>query len=287
MKKLLAISLISLFSILQFGCGNSSQDVYTEATIETTTIEIEKETILEEDPIIISIAKYMQVNADGGLTLREGPSTEYDAISIIDNFKLILVRDFQDNWAYTEVDGCKGWCCTDYLRELYSRLDIKGKESSAFIEMKEFIGETVGDIKEQFGEDYYTEVRGKSAPYPCMIYNFHNTPYIFYYRRNDAQGGHDNASDNTDTIHFVGCETGGIPVFLGIEIGDSIDVVEEKIGSSLEILPYTGPGIEKPYTELYTVVLFNGYNVRMVFDDATKTLIRITLADKDLSYFED
>lgn len=153
--------------------------------------------------------------------------------------------------------------------------------------MKSFIGKTVGDIKEQFGEEYYTEVRGKSAPYPCMIYDSNNTPYVFYYRRNDAQGGHDNASDNSDTIHFVACETGGIPVLLDIEIGDTIDIVENKIGVTLDILPYTGPGTEKTYTEVFAVVLFNGYNVRMVFDDATQTLIRITLADKYLEYYED
>lgn len=133
MKKTTICLLISIISIVLFGCGNDSQNVIKETEFESNSLEIETSTAPEEDPVSISIAKYMQVNAEGGLTLREGPSTEYEAISIISNWKLILVRDFQDNWGYTEVDGFAGWCCTDYLREMKSRLDIIGKESPVFL----------------------------------------------------------------------------------------------------------------------------------------------------------
>ena len=75
----------------------------------------------------------------------------------------------------------------------------------------------------------------------------------------------------------MACETSGIPIILDVEIGDSFETVEEIIGVSLETKPLRGPGIERPYTEVFAIVLYNGYSVQMVFDDMTQTLTRIKI----------
>lgn len=287
MNKIIIISFIIMLTGL-VGCGNADADLSHETIAESIPVELETDPTIEEDRITVSDIKYMIVHADGGLTLREGPSTEYTAVYIIHTGTIIPAYEFQDNWVYTEVDGYAGWCSADYLSDYKSIISFEGKETVAFSEMKAYLGKTVGDIKAEYGENFITEVRGKSGPQPCMIYDPAITPYIFYFRRADGvQGGHDNASDNTDYIQSVACETEGIPILLNIEIGDTLEMIEEKTGRTLETLPYCGPGIEKVWTEIYSVVHYNDYNVRLVFDDASKILVRITITDKDRDYFED
>ena len=252
MKRIISICLISIMIIAMAGCGKDSDNPLTETIAESIPVEMETDPTIEEEQIMVNDIKYMIVHADGGLTLREGPSTEYTAVYIINTGTIIPAYEFKDNWVYTEVDGYVGWCSADYLSDYKSIISFQGKETVAFSEMKAYLGKTVGDIKAEYGENFITEVRGKSAPQPCMIYDPAITSYIFYFRRADGvQGGHDNASDNTDYIQSVACETKGIPILLNIEIGDSIDMIEEKTGRSLETQPYCGPGIEKVWTEIY------------------------------------
>ena len=287
-NKIIIISFIGTIIMGLVGCGDGTENSSKETLAESIPVETETASTMEQDSITVSDIKYMIVHADGGLTLREGPSTEHAAVYLINNGTIIPTYDSQDNWVYTEVDGYTGWCCSDYLSDYKSIISFHGKETATFSEMKAYLGKTVGDIKAEYGENFITEVRGKSGPQPCMIYDPGITPYIFYFRRADGvQGGHDNASDNTDYIQSVACETEGIPVLLNIEIGDTLETVEGKMGRSLEMLPYCGPGIEKTWTEVYSVVHYNDYNVRMVFDDASKILIRITITDKSRDYFED
>ena len=288
MKRIIIFCLISLMTIGLVGCGKESSDLTRETVAESIPAETETTPSEEQDRITVSEINYMIVHADGGLTLRDGPSTEHTAIYLINTGTIIPAYEFQDNWVYTEVDGYTGWCSADYLSDYKSLLSFQGKETVAFSEMRAYLGKTVGDIKAEYGENFITEVRGKSGPQPCMIYDSDITPYIFYFRRADGvQGGHDNASDNTDYIQSVACETQGIPILINIEIGDTLEGVEGKLGRTLETLPYCGPGIEKTWTEVYSVVHYNDYNVRMVFDDASKNLIRITITDKNRDYFED
>ena len=67
--------------------------------------------VISEDPTI------MYVNAEDGLLLRKGPGKENDVVSVLTYGQKIQVEKTENGWAYTTVDGNKGWCSTDYLTE--------------------------------------------------------------------------------------------------------------------------------------------------------------------------
>ena len=124
MKRIIIICLISIITIGVVGCGNESAVPSTETIAESIPTETETVSSEEQDRITVSEINYMIVHADGGLTLRDGPSTEHTAIYLINTGTIIPAYEFQDNWVYTEVDGFTGWCSADYLSDYKSLLSF-------------------------------------------------------------------------------------------------------------------------------------------------------------------
>lgn len=65
-------------------------------------------------------ARFMTVTARGGLYVRRGPSTEAQAVYMLDETDIVAILDWQDGWAlvgdnYPPFNPI-GWACGDYLR---------------------------------------------------------------------------------------------------------------------------------------------------------------------------
>ncbi len=87
----------------------STESVYDEKeTVEDT----DDEAVIEEAPADTSSRV---VIANGGLNMRNGPSTSEGVITLIPNGEIITVERVEDNWAYVYYGGDYGWCSCDYL----------------------------------------------------------------------------------------------------------------------------------------------------------------------------
>lgn len=57
------------------------------------------------------------INADGsGLTLREGPDSDSENLTIIPDGTEVEILDVQDNWGYINYGGMEGWIFLDYVQ---------------------------------------------------------------------------------------------------------------------------------------------------------------------------
>jgi len=55
------------------------------------------------------------VSAEGGLTLRDGPGSDNDDLTIIPDGTQIAIEEVQDGWGRVEYDGMSGWVSLDYV----------------------------------------------------------------------------------------------------------------------------------------------------------------------------
>lgn len=69
------------------------------------------------------------VFAQGGLWVRQGPSTDYVLVGSLDDGETIEVLAWQDGWAYIE-EPVKGWCSGDYIHKLGWYKDVKTPEGT-------------------------------------------------------------------------------------------------------------------------------------------------------------
>ena len=53
--------------------------------------------------------------ANGGLRIRNAPNLSAGILGLIPNGTIVYVERFENNWAYTSIDGVYGWCSCDYL----------------------------------------------------------------------------------------------------------------------------------------------------------------------------
>lgn len=69
------------------------------------------------------------VFAQGGLWVRQGPSTEYVLVGSLEDGETIEVLEWKDGWAYIE-KPIKGWCSGDYIHKLGWYKDVKTPEGT-------------------------------------------------------------------------------------------------------------------------------------------------------------
>lgn len=56
-----------------------------------------------------------RINAAGGLRLREGPSVDYEVVTLIPNHEYITLLEEEGGWARVEFGGTTGWVSTEFL----------------------------------------------------------------------------------------------------------------------------------------------------------------------------
>lgn len=61
------------------------------------------------------VAYVVKTESGNGLNLREGPSTDAEIITAMDEWSIVTVLETQDNWAFVSFGDLTGWCSMDYL----------------------------------------------------------------------------------------------------------------------------------------------------------------------------
>ncbi len=122
---LMAICLITCMASLMTACGFIKKPA-KEAEDTIPAGEAEPEKTPEEKS---EFPKTMYVAAEDGLLLRKGPGQNNDVIHAMSYGQDIQVEKIEDGWAYTTIDGKKGWCSMEYLTE--NKEKIKSRENSS------------------------------------------------------------------------------------------------------------------------------------------------------------
>lgn len=120
---LLSICLTVCLTVSLTACGSSEKPAEPE---QETAAEEETEAEPEAES---EFPKTMYVNSEDGLLLRKGPGKKNDVVSVLSYGQEIQVEKAEDGWAYTSVDGNKGWCSMEYLT--VNKGDIKAADKSA------------------------------------------------------------------------------------------------------------------------------------------------------------
>lgn len=83
----------------------------------------------ETQPMATEAGKRFYVHADGGLNVRSGPGTQFEAVGRLENGSAVTVGESSNGWAYI-TGPLEGWCSAEYLREepLYGTPDITGPD---------------------------------------------------------------------------------------------------------------------------------------------------------------
>ena len=106
----------------------SGEPAPTDAT--TTAPTTEATTQATDAPTEATEEKQLYwVFAQGGLWVRQGPSTDYVLVGSLDDGETIEVLAWQDGWAYIE-EPVKGWCSGDYIHKLGWYKDVKTPEGT-------------------------------------------------------------------------------------------------------------------------------------------------------------
>ena len=101
---LLLICLTVCLTVSLTACGSSEKPAEPE---QETVSEVETEAEPEAES---EFPKTMYVNSEDGLLLRKGPGKKNDVVSGLSYGQEIQVEKAEDGWAFTTVDGNKGWC---------------------------------------------------------------------------------------------------------------------------------------------------------------------------------
>lgn len=106
------------------------------APAETTTAP---QTEATELPTEAPAATYVVKTESGnGLNLREGPGTDTDIITAMEEYSVVTVLEVQENWAFVSIGDLTGWCSMDYLvpEDSFSREDSEEAPISATVTTK-------------------------------------------------------------------------------------------------------------------------------------------------------
>ncbi len=140
MKKIVLAAVVVLAAASLAACGKTAEP---ETTTEETTTEIvtttvpetttEKETTTEPETTTEEIetlegliapqstldeAREVVVSADGDqLTLRLGPGSDYDQITMIDDETELTITAEDSGWGYTVYNKQAGWVSMDWVTE--------------------------------------------------------------------------------------------------------------------------------------------------------------------------
>lgn len=141
MKKIALAAVVVLATVSLAACGKTAEpettteETTTEAVTttvpetttekettttepETTTEEIETQEGLITPQSTLDEAKRVVVSADGDqLTLRLGPSSDYDQVTMIDDGTELTITAEDSGWGYTVYNRQAGWVSMDWVTE--------------------------------------------------------------------------------------------------------------------------------------------------------------------------
>ncbi len=101
----------------------------TEATTTAPTTETTTAPTTAPTEATAEDKQLYWVFAQGGLWVRQGPSTDYVLVGSLEDGETIEVLAWKDGWAYIE-EPVKGWCSGDYIHKLGWYKDVKTPEGT-------------------------------------------------------------------------------------------------------------------------------------------------------------
>lgn len=92
--------------------SGSPAPVQTTSSAQTEATEAPTEVPTEAPAAVAYVVK---TESGNGLNLREGPGTDTDIITAMEEGSVVTVLEIQDNWAFVSIGDLTGWCSMDYL----------------------------------------------------------------------------------------------------------------------------------------------------------------------------